>query len=254
MGFHLHVLGSGTAIPHPDRGASGYACIAEDGTALLLECGPGSTRRWPADGLTFDNVRCVAVSHHHLDHCSDLAAVMFGRNVPDPPVSTPLLLLGPTGHARLVGLLEEAYGDAVTDRGGGRRVQELGDGEGTHVAGFDVLARVVAHTVGALGFRVRRQGSTLAFSGDSAPCDALVELCRGADLALLECSYPAGRDSSAHLNATTAGQVARDAGVGRLVLTHFYPECDGADLEGQVRAAGYRGELHLARDGARYVV
>jgi ribonuclease BN (tRNA processing enzyme) len=75
------VLGSGTCLPHPRRGASGYACIADDGGALLLECGPGSTRRWPAAGLDFSAVRTILVTHHHVDHCADLAAVLFGRNV-----------------------------------------------------------------------------------------------------------------------------------------------------------------------------
>lgn len=250
----LAVLGSGTAIPHPERGASGYACIAPDATALLLECGPGSTRRWPRHGLTFESVRAIVVTHHHLDHVSDLGAVMFGRNVPEPPVRTPLLLAGPVGHARLVAGLEDLHGEYVADRHGAREVRELRDGEGFTCSPFAVSAREVRHTPGSLGVRVRCGGRTLAFSGDSGPCDALVELCRGADLALLECSYAAGRETGRHLNAETAAKVACEAGVRRLVLTHFYPECDGVDLEAQVRAGGYRGELHLARDGDELAV
>jgi ribonuclease BN (tRNA processing enzyme) len=112
----------------------------------------------------------------------------------------------------------------------------------------------VVHVPGAIGMRVRAGGRVLAFSGDSGPCEALVALCRGADLALLECSYPAGRETRKHLNAETAAQVAREAGVQRLVLTHFYPQCDGVDLAGQVRAAGYGGELFLAADGDGFAV
>ncbi|HBQ15220.1 MAG TPA: MBL fold metallo-hydrolase, partial [Myxococcales bacterium] len=89
----------------------------------------------------------------------------------------------------------------------------------------------------------------LAFSGDSAPCDALVELCRGADLALLECSYPAAHEARGHLTSRTAAEVARAAGVSRLVLTHFYPACDAVDVAAEVRAAGFEGALHLAEDG-----
>lgn len=252
--MRLAVLGSGTALPHPERGASGYACIADDGTALCLECGPGSTRRWPAAGLDFETVRGIVVTHHHVDHCGDVAAVLFARNVPDPPVSTPLLLGGPAGHAALLETLERAYGSAVADRGGGVEVLELGDGDEARCGPFHVAARVVRHSAGALGLRVTLGDRSLAFSGDSAPCDALVELCRGADLALLECSYPADRPSESHLNARTAAETAVVAGVQRLVLTHFYPQCDGVDLAAEARAAGYRGELHLARDGDRLEV
>ena len=93
--MHLVVLGSGTSIPHPQRGTSGYALVADDGTVLLLECGPGSTRRWPSADLDFANVGAIAISHHHVDHCGDLAAVLFGRNVVEPPLESPITLVGP---------------------------------------------------------------------------------------------------------------------------------------------------------------
>jgi ribonuclease BN (tRNA processing enzyme) len=245
----LIILGSGTAIPHPKRGASGYACIASDGTALLLECGPGSTRRWPRHGIALDTVRGIVATHHHVDHVSDLGAVLFARNVPEPPVRTPLALVGPVGHARLVGLLGEAYGSPVSEQGGSVAVHELDDGGALDVGPFHVDARVVLHAKGSLGVRVTCEGRTLAFSGDSGPCEALVELCRGADLALLECSYPAARETKRHLNARTAAEVALRAGVTRLVLTHFYAQCDDADITAEVRAAGYANALHLAEDG-----
>lgn len=245
--MRLHVLGSGTAIPHPERGASGYALVASDGAACLLECGPGSTRRWPSAGIDFDRARVVLITHFHVDHCADLPAVLFGRMVAS--TESPLALLGPLGHARHVAGLRALFTPWLDDAAGRVAVHELGDGASLDVEPFAFEARHVLHAEHALGVRVRADGATLAFSGDSGPCDALVELCRGADVALLECSYPADRETRSHLNAATAAQVAVAAGVERLVLTHFYPRCDGVDLEAQVREAGYHGALHLARDG-----
>lgn len=253
--MELVLLGTGTALPHARRGASGYALVASSGEVLLLECGPGSTRRWPSAGFDLTQVRAVLVTHYHVDHCADLPAVLFARQVPDPPVVSPLALLGPRGHARHLALLEELYGPAVALTPGVHEVGELGDGDAVTVGPFAVSAREVAHTPGALGVRVRCDGRTLAFSGDSAPCDALVALCRGADLALLESSYPAARaPSRSHLRTTDAASTARDAGVGRLVLAHFYPACDDCDLEAEVRDAGFRGELTLGIDGLRVTV
>lgn len=245
----LHVLGSGTAIPHPRRGASGYALVADDGAACLLECGPGSTRRWPRAGITFETARVIAVTHHHVDHCCDLPAVLFGRRVPEPPVSAPLWLLGPVGHRAHLDGIDAMFGAWVADRSGARRVEELSDGDAIEVPPFSIEAREVKHYEGALGLRVRCDGRSIAYSGDSGPCDGLVALCRGADLVMLECSYPAGREMEGHLTTRTAAEVAVAAGVERLVLTHFYPECDGVDVRAEVRAAGYAGELHLAEDG-----
>lgn len=252
--MRLAILGSGTAIPYPGRGASGYALLAEGGEVLLLECGPGSTRRWPAFGITFERVRAIVVTHHHVDHCCDLAAVLFGRNVSEPPVRTPLALLGPAGHRALVAGIEGLYGASVADPAGARETIELKDGDRRAIGPFAIAVREVRHVPGALGVRVTAGGRTLAFSGDSGPCPELVALCRGADLVLLECSYPAARTSSRHLSTRTAAEVARDAGVRRLILTHFYPACDETDVAAEVRAAGYDGELMLAQDGAVYEV
>lgn len=247
----LAILGSGTAIPHPRRGTSGYAVLASTGEVLLLECGPGSTRRWPAFGITFERVRAIVCTHHHVDHCGDLAAVMFGRNVLDPRVSTPLAMVGPAGHRAHVAGLEGVYGTAVMDADGAREVIEVRDGDRRAIGPFRISVREVLHVAGSLGVRVECEGRVLAFSGDSGACPELVELCRGADLALLECSYPASRPTTKHLNARTAAEVASAAGVERLVLTHFYPQCDGVDLAAEVRAAGYARELVLAEDGLR---
>ena len=247
--MRLHVLGSGTALPHPRRGASGYALVAADGTACLLECGPGSTRRWPAAGIDFEAVRIVLVTHHHVDHCCDLPALLFGRNVPEPPVRSPLTLVGPAGHRAHLEGLEALFGAWIADRHGARTVEELRDGGRLVVPPFALEAREVRHIPGALGVRVRADGATVAFSGDSGPCEALVELCRGVDLALLECSHPSGRATTGHLTPETAARTAVAAGVERLVLTHFYPACDAIDVAAEVRAAGYAGALHLAEDG-----
>lgn len=253
-GFDVAVLGSGTAIPHARRGASGYACIAPSGEVLLVECGPGSTRVWPRFGITFDRVIGIAVTHHHVDHCSDIAAVLFGRAVSEPSVTSPLVLAGPKGHGRVVAALGAAYGEPVLDRVGAVTVRDLGDGDSLSVGPFHVTARVVAHSQGALALRVEHGRHVLVFSGDTGPSDALVELARGSDLALFECSYPASRAATKHLNTRTAAEAAVRAGVKRLVLTHFYAACDAVDVRAEVRRAGYRGKLTLARDGASYRV
>jgi len=250
----LAILGSGTAIPHPARGASGYACLADDGSALLLECGPGSTRRWPAHGITPEAVRGIVCTHHHLDHVSDLGAFLFLRNVIEPPLETRVVLAGPEGHRDLIDGLTEAHGVSIADRRGLHDVVDLSDGDSLEVAPFSISSRHVLHSDGALGVRVDAGGRSLAFSGDTGPCDALVELLSGVDVALLECSYPAARPTQSHMNTTTAAQMAKAAGVGRLVLTHFYPMCDDVDVEAEVRDAGYEGDLELAVDGAVYVV
>ena len=256
----LVALGTGTAIPTEGRNGSAYACLAEDGSSLLVECGPGSTRLWPRHGLSFASVSAIAVTHHHVDHCVDLAAVLFGRNVAFAPKRSAterpqLTLLGPVGHRAHLARLDALYGADIAQPAGSLAVCELADGETFTHGAFEIEAREVRHSYPrSIGLRIRSGGRLLAFSGDSGPCEALVDLCRDADVAMLECSFPSSRTSDNHLNTATAAAAARSAGVRRLVLTHFYPETDGIDVAAEVRDAGFLGELHLATDGFSLLV
>ena len=82
------------------------------------------------------------------------------------------------------------------------------------------------------GIRFEAEGKTLAFSGDTSPCDAMIELARNADVLFHECTFPeafvefrkkSGVGTFAHTPPSDLGRIARDAGVKSLVATHFGP-------------------------------
>jgi ribonuclease Z len=72
---------------------------------------------------------------------------------------------------------------------------------------------------------VARPGQTFAFVMDTRLCDAAVELAAGVDLLVCESTFLAADQDLAtaygHMTAAQAARLARDAGVRRLVLTHF---------------------------------
>ncbi|NNG47268.1 MAG: MBL fold metallo-hydrolase, partial [Deltaproteobacteria bacterium] len=74
-----------------------------------------------------------------------------------------------------------------------------------------------------------------------------------ADVAVFECSFPNERRVEGHLTPGEAGEVANAAKVKRLVLTHFYPECEGADILSQCQET-FSGEVILAEDLLRIPV
>ena len=79
--------------------------------------------------------------------------------------------------------------------------------------------RLPHYELGSHGFRVTHDGSTLAYSGDSAPSDELADLARGADLFLCEATLadPAGDGlPRGHLSADEALAAAD----GPILLTH----------------------------------
>ena len=112
-----------------------------------------------------------------------------------------------------------------------------------------IIPRTVTHThnLHCLGYRIEYGGKALAYSGDSQYCDSLVHLCGDVDLAVLDCSFPASRPSPVHLHAGQCGQVAKEAGVGTLVLSHFYPITERYNVREQAGEA-YGGKIVMARD------
>lgn len=104
-----------------------------------------------------------------------------------------------------------------------------------------------------------RRGQRFAFVMDTRLCAGVVALAEGCDLLVIESTFLDEDERLAsdhgHLTAGQAARVARDAGVRHLVLTHFSQRyADPGEFERQARAAGFDGELTVARDLMRVPV
>jgi ribonuclease BN (tRNA processing enzyme) len=247
------ILGSGTCIPHPQRASPGLAVEVGEATALL-DPSAGTLHRMAQRCLSLDRLRWVAFSHFHPDHTGDLVPLLFAlRNSQDSP-PRPLTLIGPPGLGELHRALEGVYGHWVRLPDGVLSIVEIQDEE-LSLEGWRLRAAPVEHADPSVGLRLTdRDGGVVVYSGDSDYCANLVELARGADLAVLEASYPGSSRMAGHLTPQLAGRVAREAGVSRLVLTHMYPACDGHDLLSEVRLSGFAGQAEVAYDGQRLEV
>ncbi|MER7196641.1 ribonuclease Z [Streptomyces sp. CB01635] len=98
-----------------------------------------------------------------------------------------------------------------------------------------------------------RRGQRFAFVMDTRLCDGVNELAEGCDMLVIESTFLDGDHRLAsdhgHLTAGQAARVAAEGGVRHLVLTHFSQRySDPEEFERQARAAGFAGELTVARD------
>ncbi len=114
----------------------------------------------------------------------------------------------------------------------------------------------VEHPIEAYGLRITAGGSTLGYSGDTAPCEGLDQVAANVRLLLCEASFREIDDNppGIHLTGVDAGSVAARAQAGRLVLTHVPPWFDRDAMVAEARTA-YSGPVELGlRAGAVYEV
>ena len=249
--MRIVILGAGTAIPAKGYSPAGLYVDA-GGEHLLFDAGPGTAQRLRAIGVSIVELDRIFLTHYHLDHCLDLASILFALRIPRPDASRrkPLFVYGPPGLKRLYRLLNKAFSGWLAPRSYPLLLKELKETT-IKLRGATVSARRMRHSTPALGYRLEAGTKRIAYSGDTDVCEAIVELGRNAHLLILECSVPDARKVAGHLTPSECGRIADAANCRHLVLTHFYPVFKGYNIRSRVRRS-FKGPLTLAKDATSF--
>ena len=246
----MTLLGSGCALPDPERGSPGIA-VSVDDWLLFLDCGAGSLHRGARFGVPVDRVDGVLLSHLHPDHTGDLVPLLFALRNPETVRCKDLTLAGPEGIRPFLHALKRGYGEWIQPRGYGLAIRSLAGPETLFLGPCRIRTFPVPHGPPAMAYEITAQdGRRLVYSGDTEYSASLAAFARGADLLILECSFPEGQERPGHLTPSAAGRMAHEAGCRKLLLTHFYPACRGEDLLTPCRDR-YKGPVLLGEDGMR---
>ena len=269
------LLGTGTPGAEPDRFGPATAVVA-GGTAYLIDAGPGVVRRAAAGSLVSglpalrpQNLRIGFFTHLHSDHTIGypdliLSPWVLGR-------ATPLQAYGPPGLEAMTTALLEAYREDIRVRVEGpeqlRRdlvaveTHEIEPGLIYEDSVMRVEAFAVPHGTWdqAFGFKLTTADRTIVISGDTGPFDGLAEIAAGADVLIHEAYGAEGLrlrnpgsqryHGTFHTSAIKVGEIAAEAGVGMVILTHQLHLAGDSpeDMVEQVRLS-FDGEVAYGRD------
>lgn len=269
------ILGTGTPNPDPERSGPSVAIVV-NGTAYLIDAGPGLVRRaaslssrFPA--LTAQRLGVVFLTHLHSDHTIGLPDLIhtgwvLGR-------ATPLRIFGPPGTLALGDHLTAAYQADITNRTTGLQphtengwkltIQEVIAGRIYKDSAVMVTAIPVHHDGWqdgtSFGYRFDTADRVIVISGDATPSEAIVEACNGCDVLLYEVYSTKGLATRSaewqryyldtHTSTKELAELANRAKPKLLVLYHqLYSGMTDDDLIAEIRAAGYTGPVISGRD------
>lgn len=250
MGIRVTILGSGTCVPSLKRSSSSFLLQVHH-NLLLFDLGAGTMRRLLEAGFTISQVSHIFFSHLHPDHTGEFVSFLFATKYPQTYRGrTTFQIIGSRGLHDFYEGLRVVYKGWIELEADLMSLIELdNDGRDQFVNNaFSVDTLPMAHIESSIGYRITgADGTTVAYSGDTDFCENAVALARDADLLICESALPDEMKVEGHLTPSLAGRIATEAGVKKLLLTHFYPECESVDMEAQCRNT-YNGPLILASD------
>ena len=222
VSIDVTVLGSGDAFNSGGHFHAAYLFETGDAT-FLVDCGPTILASMKQRGIDTARLDFVVVSHMHGDHFGGLPFLVL-EYMYERRRTRPFVVLGPPGiEQRFWELFRALYRDvAAKEVPFELSFRELHPDTTLELRGVRVRGVRVPHQVEdtALALEFEAGGRRVLYSGDSPWFDRFLELARGVDLFLCECT--AWDDSMGrHIEYRTLQPRLSELKARRVVLVHL---------------------------------
>ena len=249
----ITTLGSSDAFNSGGRGNSCFFVVDSVG-AYALDFGPTAPLIARRLGVDLNQLDVVYLTHLHGDHLGGLPSLLIDM-IFECRRERPLTIAGPEGTERVVlALCELLYPGTVASHLSFELTFIEWPRRGTlKVSGRRVTSWPAQHDLHVMPTSIRIEplsglGPCLAFSGDTGWCDSLVEVARGADALICECSFET-YVFDGHLSLEEIKNHRQELEVNRLILTHFSTASRDAALKSLDAL-----QIEVADDGVTFKV
>jgi len=275
QGLWLQVLGSGGPELTDQRASTGYLVWQNGHARVLIDMGSGALLEFEKSGARIEDIEYVLLTHLHVDHSVDLPALIMGSFFTSRNQDLPIY--GPTGNQLMPDTIQFVHDLFEYNKGAFRYLGDYLTGESAYrllphnvdtavrevqviVDRQDIkLAAIPVHhgPIPALAWRIELANRTLTISGDmNGDYHTLEKLAKDSDLLIAHNAIPeqaSGVARNLHMPPSVIGQIAKDAGVRRVVLTHRMLRTLGKESESErVIRKYFTGPLDFADDGECY--
>jgi ribonuclease BN (tRNA processing enzyme) len=280
-GTKLVLLGTGAGpIPGRSRLMTSHVMLT-NGTAYVLDCGLGVTDQFARTGIPFSALKSIFITHHHADHNIEYGPLLVVGWIQGMRLD--VRAFGPPPLKQMTEDFLRAYKTTIDFWAEDFKMKPLvaidvqevsAAGSVTQDENVKVSAIIVEHppVTPALAYRFDFKDRSIAFSGDTAPLEAVATMAKGADVLVHEAMLVPAVENNlreqiangrpvkfevfmAHMKADhtpveDVGRIAQEAGVKTLVLSHLTPAIDSiSDAMWREPAAKYfKGEIIVGKD------
>jgi ribonuclease BN (tRNA processing enzyme) len=242
--MRLIVLGSGTCVPSLRRSAPAYYLEAGK-RQMLIDCGEGTMLQLARVKRSYKEIDAVFLTHTHPDHISGISPFIHAL------VATPLFrrekdlfLFGSRG-------LKKFYNQHIGSLMGKPQSFSLEVIEIEDKVDFPplyIFTTKTIHSKDSLAYRFEVGNKSIIFTGDADFDRGLIEFSKNSDLLVADCSFPESLKAKGHMIPRECGQIAEEAGVKSLLLSHIYEVSDPDEKRVEECRKVFQGDIFLAQD------